>query len=173
MYSIIYFNGLSVIRSLRLFFVILATSLGVGCNDGLVDFQAKVLLDGTPLEGAAVSLVGIGESRGRPCSGVSDGEGKVSFTTFTPNDGVLPGSYKVVVIKSPQSIAEQIGTLDRNNPDDLEKIVALEHSGSNVNFTPSLLPRHYLSPDTTPLSCEVSEEKTEAVFELDGSIGKK
>jgi len=141
-----------------------------GCRGEFVDFRAKVTLDGEPLEGAAVSLVGVDESRGRPCSGVTDADGVVRFTTLSPNDGVRPGHYKVVVIKSPGSVAEEMATYDRDNPEDMERILALERSG-NVDYTPTLLPRAYLNPNTTPLSCEVSFENREAIFELDSSFG--
>ncbi len=137
-----------------------------GCGKHeLLDLTATVYLDGQPLEGACVTLV-------RPGSGTTDSEGIATFTTFVSDDGVLPGSYKAIVIKSPQSAEEEFATYDRNNPEDLERILARERSG-NVAYTPTVIPRVYLSPDTTPLSCEVSEEKTEALFELNSSYGKK
>lgn len=142
-----------------------------GCGNGMVDLRAKVTLDGQPLEGAAVTLFSSGEKRNRPASGLSDAEGNVRFTTLTPNDGVLPGSYAVVVIKAPKSVDEELATYDRNNPADLERIMARERSG-NVDYTPTVLPRDYLSPDTTPLHCTVPPENDEVVFALNSSLGK-
>jgi hypothetical protein len=143
-----------------------------GCGKKLVDLKARVMLDGQPLKGASVSLVSFGEKRNRSASGLSDDEGYVRFTTFKPNDGVLPGSYKVTVIKSPQSAQEEMASYDPNNPEDLKRIMARERSG-NVAYTPTLLPRAYLTPDATPLECTVPTESGETVFNLDSSLGKK
>src|SRR5688572_9849552 len=55
-----------------------------GCGRGTVDFQARVTLDGQPLDGASVTLIGDGETRTRPATGISDAEGSVRFTTFEP-----------------------------------------------------------------------------------------
>jgi hypothetical protein len=150
--------------------MILLASLG--CGKKLVNLKARVMLDGQPLKGASVSLVSVGEKRNRGATGLSDDEGYVRFTTFKPNDGVLPGSYKVTVIKSPQSVKEELASYDPNNPEDVKRIMARERSG-NVAYTPTLLPREYLSPDATPLQCAVPTESGEAVFNLDSSLGKK
>jgi hypothetical protein len=146
----------------------------MGCGSKLVNVKARVMLDGQPLEGAAVSLVSSSETekRNRTASGLSDDQGYVRFTTFNPNDGVLPGTYKVTVIKSPKSAEEEMATYDRNNPEDLKRIMARERS-SNVAYTPSVLPRAYLTPDTTPLECKIPAESDEVVFNLDSSLGKK
>jgi len=143
-----------------------------GCGNGLHDLRAKLTLDGKPLEGAVVTLLSVGESRNRSASGMSDAAGDVRFTTFHLNDGVLPGSYKVIVVKMAKNAAEAAASYDRNNPEDLERLMALERSG-NVDYTPTLLPRAYLTPDTTPLSCTVPTESGEVVFDLDSSLGKK
>jgi hypothetical protein len=143
-----------------------------GCGRDMVDLKARLMMDGKPVQGAAVSLVSSGEARNRMASGVSDADGYVQFTTFSPNDGVLPGSYKVTVIKSPQSAEEELATYDRNNPEDLKRIMARERS-ANVNYTPTVLPRQYLNPDTSPLECTVPSESDEVVFNLDSSLGKK
>lgn len=143
-----------------------------GCGNGLVDLKARVTLDGKPLEGAAVSLVSTGQTRNRTASGMSEADGSVRFTTFKPNDGVLPGEYKVVVIKTPKNMEEEFATYDRNNPKDLERIMARERSG-NVAYTPTVLPRAYLNPELTPLVCKVPPDEDEVVFALDSKIEKK
>jgi hypothetical protein len=144
----------------------------LGCGNGLVNLNARVTLDGKPLEGAAVSLIGGGKTRNRTASGMTGADGIVHFTTFQPNDGVLPGEYKVVVIKTPKSAEEEIATYDRNNPEDLKLIMARERSG-NVAYTPTLLPRAYLTPETSPLTCTVPPAEREVLFALDSNFGKK
>jgi hypothetical protein len=152
--------------------LILGVLTCAGCGNGLVDLNARVTLDGKPLEGAAVSLISAGATRNRTASGMSDANGKVRFTTFQPNDGVLPGEYKVVVIKTPKSADEEIATYDRNNPEDLKRIIARERSG-NVAYTPTLLPRAYLSPETSPLTCTVPPSEGEVLFALESKFEKK
>lgn len=146
--------------------------VSAGCGDGLYDLEAQVTLDGQPVEGATVSLVGGGAKRNRPASGTSDSTGKVLFTTFKPNDGVLPGEYKVIVVKPPKSVTEEMASYDRNDPEDLKRIMARERSG-NVDFTPTTLPRAYLNPETSPLSCQVPPKDDNVVFALDSKLGKK
>lgn len=143
-----------------------------GCGKGLVDLNALVTLDGKPLEGAAVSLVSVGQARNRMASGMSDENGIVRFTTFQPNDGVLPGEYKVIVIKSPKNAEEEFATYDRNNPEDVKRMMARERSG-NVAYTPTLLPRAYLNPETSPLICKVPPDSKEVVFALNSKLEKK
>jgi hypothetical protein len=152
--------------------LILSVVACVGCGKGLVDVNARVTLDGKPLEGAAVSLISAGQTRNRIASGITNAEGRVHFTTFQPNDGVLPGEYKVVVIKTPKSAEEEMATYDRNNPDDVKRLMQRERSG-NVAYTPTLLPRAYLTPETSPLSCTVPPVEREVLFALDSKFGKK
>jgi hypothetical protein len=147
-------------------FQCLATLFVLGCGNGMVDVKARVTLDGKPLDGAAVSLVSAGGSGIRGASGLTDANGEVGFTTFAPNDGVLPGEFKVVVTKTPKSVEEEMASYDRNNPEDMERKAARERAGANAAFTPSLLPRQYLSPDTTPLSCKVPPDEDVVEFAL-------
>lgn len=144
----------------------------VGCGDGMVKLNARVTLDGKPLEGASVALYGEGENRNRPAAGMTDANGMVTFTTFQPGDGVLPGEYKVVVIKSPKSVDEEMASYDRNNPEDVKRMLARE-TGGNVAFTPSTLPRSYLNPQTSPLSVKVPPDEDVVEFALNSSLDKK
>ena len=143
-----------------------------GCGDGMVDLHAKVTLDGQPLEGACVTLVGIGKGDQRPAVGISDAEGSVKFTTLQPGDGVAPGQYKVVISKSPKSAAEEFANIDPNNPEDLLRM-ELRGRAVNLPYTPSALPRVYLSADTTPLSCTVPPTEEPVVFNVDSSLGRR
>lgn len=159
-------------KRLQLELLVLAVLVCGGCGRGTVDFQARVTLNGQPLEGAAVTLIGDGETKNRPATGISDAQGEVRFTTFEPGDGALPGTYKVLVSKAPKNLAEEFIDFDPNNPDDVAKMQARERS-SIVAYTPSGLPRIYLDATQTPLSCTVPPSEEPVMFVLESSAGKR
>ncbi|MEX2172109.1 MAG: carboxypeptidase-like regulatory domain-containing protein [Pirellulales bacterium] len=166
------------IRTKRMLYRIMALTTMIlvgsvtGCGEGMCDLHAKVTLDGQPLEGASVTLVGTGKEARRTAVGISDAEGLVQFTTFQPGDGVAPGEYKVVISKTPKSAAEEFANVDPNNPEDL---IRMEMRGrtANLPYTPSALPRVYLSAETTPLSCTVPPTEEPVVFNLESSLGRR
>src|SRR5437870_1727476 len=57
--------------------------------------EGTVLLDGKPVAGASIQF--IAQGKGRDATGQTDGSGQFAMSTFKPRDGVLPGSYKVVI----------------------------------------------------------------------------
>ncbi len=69
-----------------------------GCSRGpqMVPVTGVVLLDGKPVEGAAVLFSP--EAGGRPADGVTDKDGKFSLQTFKSGDGAVLGKYKVAVV---------------------------------------------------------------------------
>lgn len=152
-------------------YVIFLLCACLGCGKGTVDVRARVTLDGKPLEGAAVTLVGVGDTKNRPATGISDAEGNVRFTTFEPGDGVLPGEYKVLVSKMPKSVDEEFANVDLSDPQAYEQMMARQRS-SIVAYTPSSLPRVYLSPAETPLSLKVPPEQSPVVFALESAAAK-
>src|SRR5262249_11387748 len=64
--------------------------------------EGIVTLDGKPVEGAMVSFVPEG-GKGLPATGLTESDGVFHLTTFSFEDGALPGEYKVLVTKSPTS----------------------------------------------------------------------
>ena len=143
----------------------------VGCGDGLVDVQATVTLDGEPLDGASISLVSDDAPKNRSAYGTTDAGGRVTFSTFAANDGVIPGAYKVVVTKAPDDQEQEMDNFDPDNPEDVQRILLLE-SGNFVPFVRTGLPRVYTSVSETPLSCRIPPDG-DLVFDLDSSLGKK
>jgi hypothetical protein len=158
----------------RASFVLALLSLApfAGCGKGTVDVDARVQLDGQPLEGASVTLIGFGDTRNRPATGISDVQGKVRFTTFEPDDGVLPGEYKVLISKMPKSVEEEFQNIDPSDIKAYERKMMRERS-ANVPYTPSVLPRIYLNSAATPLSLKVPPDKQPVVFDLDSSADKR
>lgn len=65
--------------------------------DGIIKAAGTVTHEGKPVEGATVIFVPQGE--GRSASGITDANGRFELTTLMPNDGAIPGKYKVAVSK--------------------------------------------------------------------------
>ena len=77
-------------------FIICSTT---GCNDSpnIIPVKGTVLLNGKPLEGAAVLFHPTAEVR--PAVGVTDKRGKFHLTTRSPGDGAHVGLNKVSITK--------------------------------------------------------------------------
>ncbi len=80
-------------------------SLLVGCSDGRpgrVKASGYVTIDGSPLKYGSVLFV---PDKGRPAAGGLDSEGHFVLTCFEPEDGIVPGKYRVQ-IKGTEPIGE-------------------------------------------------------------------
>jgi hypothetical protein len=88
-----------MVRCTHLVSVGLAASVGLlGCSgSGPVPVNGIVTVEGVgPLADVNVTFVPTA-TKGRPANGKTDSEGRFQLTTFAPQDGVLPGEYKVVI----------------------------------------------------------------------------
>src|SRR5262245_46778759 len=76
--------------------------LGCGGPHQPVPVEGVVTLDGVPVAGAMVNFIREGGdgTEGRMAYGSTDEHGKFRLTTVQPNDGALPGTYRVLVIKT-------------------------------------------------------------------------
>lgn len=77
----------------------------LGCGGGAdpskglpatVPVKGKITLDGQPVEGVVVTFVPTGVTKGIECVGRSDASGNYLPKQLRGNDGVPPGTYKVV-----------------------------------------------------------------------------
>jgi hypothetical protein len=80
--------------------VVAAVVLAVpGCGGGgKVAVKGTVTLDGQPVEGAMVAFVPADPGKGEIAYGTTDKDGTFRLTTTKPNDGAVPGEYKVTVV---------------------------------------------------------------------------
>src|SRR5690242_15302354 len=84
----------------------LAVAVGLslpGCSDPHrpVPVQGRVTLNGAPVAGAMVNFILSGDGKeGRMAYGRTDEAGAFRLTTLNPDDGALPGTYRVIVLKS-------------------------------------------------------------------------
>jgi hypothetical protein len=132
----------------------------VGCGKARTSpVEGVVLLDGKPLAGASVMFVPQGT--GRDATGQTDASGQFAMSTFQPRDGVIPGSYKVV-ISPPTGVADtaQYGSAE-------DAMSAAAKAPSKKAAAPAF-PEKYTRPDQTPLTQEVPV-KGKLRFELTGS----
>ncbi len=116
----------------------------IGCGRSRTSsVEGVVLLDGKPLAGATVQF--IPQGKGRDATGGTDANGEFVMSTFEPRDGVLPGSYKVV-------IAPPLGEIDTKKYASSEEAMAAppKQAKSATSF-----PQKYSRPDQTPLTQEV------------------
>ena len=156
--------------------LILASAMLAGCGSkGTVVVEPKFTLDGQPLKKASVTFIRTNDGGGRAAIGVTDDQGIAHLTTYKPLDGVLPGEYRVVVLKGPENPnAFVIEELDLKDP----KVQAMLATGVGMSNPPkqrkkrvrTLLPEVYSDPGSTPLECTVPFDGDELVFELNSEI---
>ncbi len=136
--------------SVALILLLMLALSGCGGKDQPVAVEGVVTLDGEPVEGATV-LFKPQDGRGRPASGLTDSAGVFVLTTFREGDGVLPGSYLILVTKTEgrESAAPAI------IPGDDQSIKIHYKERFAKNRKKSLLPARYGDESKTPLSCTV------------------
>jgi hypothetical protein len=74
---------------------VLAAIMATGCGQSpTVKVTGAVSVKGQPAEGVQVTFL---PANGRPASGVTDSQGKFELSTFTQNDGAMPGEHTVTL----------------------------------------------------------------------------
>jgi hypothetical protein len=121
-------------RSYLLVAIVVGIFAGCG-SDGLVPVKGRVLLDGKPIEGAAVLFEP--EVGGVPATGVTDANGDFKLSTSGHGEGATAGLNKV-------SVAKQV-PVEPNRKVEEGEIVPMR----------SETPDFYASPQTSGLTVEV------------------
>ena len=129
--------------------VIFSLTLTVGC-EGSVDRPktipvfGKVTWNGEPLPMGRVQFVPSDSKKCRPAVGDIDKEGNYQLMTFQPDDGVMPGSYKIFVDAKKEG--------DPNN---------LKTKGGIP-----ILPRKYYDANNSGLTASIGDTDKEKVVDL-------
>ena len=108
--------------------------------------EGVVLLDGKPLVGAAVQFVAQG--KGHDATAETDKNGRFVMSTFEPKDGMLPGSYKVV-------ISPPLGTADTTNYGSADDAMSAAMKKPAKKESEKPFPQQYTRLDQTPLTQDV------------------
>ena len=155
--------------SLRLASLLLAaTALGApGCTPTPISVKGQLTWDdGKPVSGAHLRFVPT--SGTQEALGQTDKDGEFTLVSAGGASGVMPGDYKVVVIKMPAAgvVPELKG--DPTNPDDIKKAVQGQFEKQGQGKVPPKIvdpiPPVYASDTTTPLTAKV--EKANQRIEL-------
>jgi hypothetical protein len=123
----------------------------IGCGGrGTTPVRGVITLEGTPVAGATVLFMPDGQGGGRPASGFTSSDGTFRLTTYKPDDGALPGKYRVLIQKT--EAAKDPGAAERSA---LERAKAKIEQKSLQKRRKPTLPEAYAKFDTTPLRCSV------------------
>ena len=121
-----------------------------GCGGRTRPVRGVITLEGTPVAGATVVFMPEDQDGRRPASGFTSSDGTFRLTTYQPNDGALPGKYRVLIQKT--EAAKDPGAAERSA---LERAKAKIEEKSLQQSRKPALPEAYLRFDTTPLRCSV------------------
>ena len=120
-----------------------AILLAAGCGDGRdarYPTGGTVTVDGEPLKFGSVTFMPIqGTTKARPGGGSLSSDGTYQISSFTPNDGLLKGKYKVSITGT-----EPMG-----------------ETGQRWHA-----PQKYSSLENSGLTAEITEENKELNFDL-------
>lgn len=138
-----------------------------GSRSGLVPAAGTLTYKGELVDDAVLEFRPATETQ-EHCVGVgrTDEKGQFSVMTDRPNDGLLPGKYKVTVKK-------QVQTIDGKPRAEYEAELAKENGGEiffdkNKLVVEDLTPAKYTDPENTPLEVEIpakGDKKIEIVLE--------
>jgi hypothetical protein len=162
---------------MRLVRVLSAAALGLiilaplsGCGAGrhkTVPVEGQVLWskDGKPVEGATVTF----EADNLPsASGITNSEGKFKLTTYTNNDGAVPGDYKVTIVKAAKAGGGSGLDLKNMSPEERTKAMTGQMAGMNDGGrteSKDELPKEYQNKEKSGLKVQVPSS-TPIVFKI-------
>ncbi|MDR2642490.1 MAG: carboxypeptidase-like regulatory domain-containing protein [Planctomycetaceae bacterium] len=140
-----------------------------GCSNrstlvGLVPAKGILKFNDKPVDGATILFSPV-DQQSKAASSVTDANGKFIMRTLNPNDGVYPGSYKVVVKKT-----EERGDIEEPvNADELGKKgrIVVKDTRELIEH----LPQKYASFSTTDLTIIIpAKGNKEIEFKLTGEV---
>jgi hypothetical protein len=156
----------SATRATALAAVALSGLLGVtGCGDdsGLgkrYSVSGSVTYNGQPVEKGQISFVPADLNKQRAANGFIQ-DGRYSLTTLTPQDGALPGDYKVTIVSKEADNSQVIKTIMEKGGGARQAEV-----GKATAIAKDRVPAKYQLPETSQLTAKVEEHANTIDFEL-------
>jgi hypothetical protein len=156
---------------------VVAAILGCGDSSGLAKrypVSGTVTYQGKPLERGTISFVPA-DGKGRAAGGTIT-EGRYSLTTQDPDDGAIPGKYKVGILAKeadPSKVDLKIkkppgkGAVTEAEKKAMAIVFPQKVAARAAAAAKNLIPTKYNSPETSGLTVEVKEQSNTSVdFEL-------
>jgi hypothetical protein len=146
---------------------VIAVILALGCSDdtGLskrYPVYGRVSFQGAPVAKGRIDFHPVDPGKCRPASGEIR-NGSYSLTTLSPDDGALPGEYKVTVSSTDVDNSKVIATVKaRGGGGRQQDIARATHNAK------SLVPKKYSLRDTSDLTATVQERSNSLDFQLKG-----
>lgn len=145
--------------------IVVGIALVAGCPEQGADRPKTVPVSGTvtyndaPVEGATVTFVPSGS--GKAATGITDASGKYTLGTFASDDGAVPGSYgvKIVKFKSAPRADDGVEDMDSEAYDAAQQAGGAEEPAEAENE----LPEKYADPKTSGFEATVAEGQTDPV----------
>lgn len=141
--------------------------LVVGCGDdtGLAKRYAvsgTVTYNGEPVEQGQINFIPAkgDDANARPANGTIE-KGQYSLTTATPNDGALPGEYKVAVTSKSVDSSKVLETIAKQGGGGRQQDTAKATAKAK-----NLVPAKYQLGDTSGLTATVKEQSNTVNFDL-------
>jgi len=140
--------------------------LGVaGCGDdsGLGQRYAvsgTVTYNGQPVENGQISFVPVDQTKQRAANGFIQG-GRYSLTTVAPQDGALPGEYKVTITSKEADNSQVIKTIMEKGGGARQAEV-----GKATAKAKDRVPAKFQLPETSGLTAKVEEHSNTIDFPL-------
>jgi hypothetical protein len=123
----------------------------IGCaGPGTKSVRGVVTLEGMPVAGATVLFMPDGQDGGRPASGFTSSDGEFRLMTYKPDDGALPGNYRVLI-----QITERAKDPGEAQRAAMERAKDKIEEKSLQKRRKPTLPEDYAKFETTPLRCTV------------------
>ena len=141
--------------------LIVLTIFAAGCggDKGPKSYRVEgtVTLNGTPVDGAAVSFVP-DDNTGSSAGGKTDASGKFTLMTSFGTEGAAAGTYSVVITKRE---AVRTGNKTTSTDENGKEIMVDEMTAKDV------LPKDYASVQKTPFKSVTVEAKSSNKFDFD------
>lgn len=145
----------------------------IGCGKDTYPVKGRVTIDGKPVKKATVRFLPDNEQAPRLAWGLTNDNGEFTMSTFKPDDGVLPGAYRVT-INNPENTPEPLGPPSGNEEDNAKAMKMYRELWEQMKKRPQVkgeLPVLYGDLESTPLKFSVPAGGERADFDLKTDTG--